>query len=75
MALGAAASFAMLRSEPLQLAMLLACAFGMAAAVSLSLWCVAGVLLARHLKTPRQWRVLNVVLGILLAASIIPMWR
>ncbi len=74
MALGAAASFAALASGPLQLALLLGSAFGLAATVSLSLWCMAGLLLARLLRTERQWRVLNAVLGFLLAASIIPMW-
>ncbi|TIW67960.1 MAG: LysE family translocator, partial [Mesorhizobium sp.] len=49
--------------------------FGLAAALSLSLWCVAGTLLARLLKTQRQWRALNIVLGLLLAASILQMWR
>ena len=74
MALGAAASFAALASGPLQLAALLGSAFGLAAAVSLSLWCVAGLLLARLLRTGRQWRALNTALGALLAASILPMW-
>ncbi len=74
MALGAAASFATLASGPLQLALLLGSAFGLAAAVSLSLWCMAGRLLARLLRTERQWRMLNAVLGVLLAASIIPIW-
>ncbi len=74
MALGAAASFAVMASGPLQLAVLLGSAFGLAAAVSLSLWCVAGLLLARLLRTERQWRTLNAVLGLLLAVSIIPMW-
>lgn len=74
MALGAAASFAALASGPLQLALLLGSAFGLAAAVSLSLWCMAGLLLACLLRTERQWRVLNAVLGLLLAASIVPMW-
>jgi threonine/homoserine/homoserine lactone efflux protein len=74
MALGAAASFAMLARGPLQLAVLLGSAFGLAACASLSMWCAAGVLFARLLKTPAQWRVLNGVLGFLLAASIIPMW-
>ena len=73
-ALGAAASFAALASGPLHLALLLRSAFGLAAAVSLSLWCMAGLLLARLLRTERQWRMLNAVLGVLLAASIIPMW-
>ena len=75
MGLGAAASFAALANGPLQLALLLGAVFGLAAAVSLSLWCVAGTLLARLLRTERQWRVLNIALGLLLAASIIPMWR
>ena len=75
MALGAAASFAALADGPLQLALLLGAVFGLAAAFSLSLWCVAETLLARLLKTERQWRALNIVLGLLLAASILQMWR
>lgn len=74
MALGAAASFAMLASGPFQLAVLLGSAFGLAAAVSLSLWCAAGLLLARTLRTERQWRLLNAALGVLLAVSVVPMW-
>ncbi|CAN7565905.1 LysE family translocator [Mesorhizobium sp. LjNodule214] len=75
MGLGAAASFAALADGPLQLALLLGAVFGLAAALSLSLWCVAGTLLARLLKTERQWRALNILLGLVLAASIVPMWR
>jgi threonine/homoserine/homoserine lactone efflux protein len=75
MGLGAAASFAALASGPLQLALLLGATFGLAAAASLSLWCVAGMVLARLLKTEWQWRALNIVLALVLAASIIPMWR
>jgi threonine/homoserine/homoserine lactone efflux protein len=75
MALGAAASFSILASGPLQLALLLGSALGFGAAVSLSLWCGAGLLLARTLRTKRQWRVLNGLLGLLLAVSIVPMWR
>ena len=74
MALGAAASFAMLASGPLHLALLLGATFGLAAITSLSLWCVAGFLLARTLKADWQWRLLNGMLGALLAASILPMW-
>ncbi|TIX64054.1 MAG: LysE family translocator, partial [Mesorhizobium sp.] len=55
--------------------LLLGAVFGLAAAFSLSLWCVAGTLLARLLKTERQWRALNIALGLLLAASILQMWR
>ncbi|WP_322042520.1 LysE family translocator [Paraburkholderia sp. J67] len=75
MTAGAAASFALLAPSPRQLAVLFGAAFGIAACVSLVLWCTLGTLLARLLRTPDQWRILNLVLGILLAASIIPTWR
>lgn len=74
MTMGAAASFDAIANGPLQLAALLASVFGVAAAVSLVLWCMAGQMLARLLKTERQWRVLNTVLALLLATSIAPMW-
>ncbi len=74
MTLGAAASFAALASTPLHLSALLGIAFGVAAMASLSLWCCAGLLFARVLRTELQWRALNVALGLLLAISIVPMW-
>ena len=74
MTLGAAASFASLASGPVQLALLLGPVFGAAAALSQSAWCVAGQVLARLLRSEGQWRALNAVLGVLLAASIVPMW-
>ena len=74
MAFGAAASFAALADGPVRLAALLGVVFGAAAAASLSVWCLAGQLLARLLRTDRQWRVLNALLAILLVASILPMW-
>lgn len=74
MALGAASSFAALNSSPVQLALLLGGVFGVAGALSLALWCAAGVVLARVLTTRWHWQVLNGVLGALLAASVLPMW-
>jgi threonine/homoserine/homoserine lactone efflux protein len=74
MTLGAAASFAALSAVPWYLGMLLGMSFVAGATISLSLWCLAGLLLARLLKTDTQWRVLNFTLGLLLAVSIIPMW-
>lgn len=71
---GAAASFAALAGSPAELAVLLGTVFGLAAIVSLSLWCVAGQVLARRLRADWQWRVLNTLLAFLLVASIIPMW-
>ncbi|MBB2927832.1 LysE family translocator [Paraburkholderia silvatlantica] len=75
MTVGAAASFALLASSPNRLALLLGAAFGVAACVSLALWCALGVLLARLFRTPRHWRILNLAMGVLLAASVIPAWR
>jgi len=74
MTLGAAASFAAIADGPLQLGVLLGCAFGVAAILSLSLWCAAGLLLARLLRSDSQWRILNVLLGLLLVISIAPIW-
>ncbi|MEM5310161.1 LysE family transporter [Paraburkholderia sp. JHI869] len=75
MTVGAAASFALLASSPNRLAMLLGTAFGVAACASLALWCALGVLLARLLRTPRHWRMLNLAMGALLAASLLLTWR
>lgn len=74
MTIGAAASFAGLGHGPLTLALLLAAAFLIGAGLSLTLWCLAGQMLGRLLRTDRQWRLLNGVLGCLLVLSIIPMW-
>ncbi|RZF28565.1 LysE family translocator [Paraburkholderia sp. UYCP14C] len=75
MTIGAAASFAVLANDPNRLAMLLGAAFGVAACASLALWCALGVLLGRLFQTPRHWRMLNLAMGVLLAASVIPTWR
>ncbi|MDJ0948009.1 MAG: LysE family transporter [Alphaproteobacteria bacterium] len=74
MAFGAAASFAALAASPLDLALIMGSTFGLAAILSLALWCAGGVVLARTLRTEWQWRVLNGVLGLLLAASIVQLW-
>ncbi|MBB5510179.1 LysE family translocator [Paraburkholderia atlantica] len=75
MTVGAAASFALLANNPNRLAMLLGAAFGVAACASLALWCALGVLLGRLFRTPSHWRLLNLAMGVLLAASVIPTWR
>jgi len=74
MTLGASASFAALAPDPLRLGALLGASFGLAAIVSLSIWCLAGLLFARLLRTDLQWRLLNGTLALLLVISIIPMW-
>lgn len=75
MTLGAAASFAGLTRDAAELAALLGTVFGVLALISLMLWCVAGLLLARLLRQNWQWRALNVALALALAASILTMWR
>ncbi len=75
MTLGAAASFAGLARDAAELAALLGLVFGVLALLSLMLWCVAGLLLARLLKQAWQWRILNITLAAALAASILTMWR
>jgi threonine/homoserine/homoserine lactone efflux protein len=54
---------------------LLGTVFGVLALLSLMLWCVAGLLLARLLTQAWQWRALNIALALMLAASIATMWR
>ncbi|AUG52529.1 LysE family translocator [Thalassospira marina] len=74
MTMGAAASFSALFTTPISLASWLSLAFGLSAIISLTLWCSTGMFLARLLKTDRQWKALNIFLGLLLAASIVPIW-
>ncbi|TAL54741.1 LysE family translocator [Pandoraea sp.] len=74
MTLAAAASFAVIAHGPMRLAALLGISFAVAAMASLSIWCMAGLALARLLHSERQWRCLNGVLAMLLVASIVAMW-
>lgn len=74
MTVSAAAAFAPLAVSPGGLAVLLAASFGIAASVSLTLWCALGVLLARRLRTPRHWSAFNLCMATLLVLSIIATW-
>jgi threonine/homoserine/homoserine lactone efflux protein len=74
MTLAAAAAFAALAHGPAQLALMLGSSFCLAAVFSLVLWSSAGMVLARMLQTDGQWRVLNAILGLLLAATLVPIW-
>ena len=74
MTMGAAASFSALASGPAHLALILGLTFGATASVSLVIWCLAGQMLARALRSDWQWKALNVALAALLVLSIIPMW-
>lgn len=74
MAVGAAGAYTALVDDPVTLGLLLAAVFGIAATVSMLVWCSGGQVLARLLKTERQWRAVNIALALLLVASILPMW-
>ncbi|WP_213881869.1 LysE family translocator [Pseudomonas sp. dw_358] len=71
---GAAAAYTHLASGPAPLAGLMGASFGLCAAISLSIWCVAGRELGRRVRHARHWRLINAVLGGLIVASIVPMW-
>jgi threonine/homoserine/homoserine lactone efflux protein len=75
MTLGAAASFASSDGGLARLALAFGASFGLGASASLVLWCAVGIVIAKVLRTPAHWRVVNVTLSALLAASIIPTWR
>jgi threonine/homoserine/homoserine lactone efflux protein len=74
MSAGAATSFAAPAADPLQISLWFAAVFGMFGLLSMSVWSVAGVLLARALRTDRQWQAVNITLAIALTASILPTW-
>lgn len=74
MTLGAAASFSALAEGAYRLAALLGATFGLVAAFSLCVWAITGGLLARLIRSERQWRGVNILLGLALAATIAPIW-
>ncbi|WP_299474483.1 LysE family translocator [uncultured Roseibium sp.] len=74
MALGVASSFAELANEPLLLGGILALVFGLSALVSLTVWALAGGLIARCLSTDQHWHLFNGTMAVLLSASIIQFW-
>ena len=75
MAIAAASAYSGLSDDPVRLAILLGAVLGSTATLSLTLWCMGGQWLSCVLKTEVQWRAVNVALGLLLAASVVPMWR
>lgn len=72
--MGASSSFSHLVSWPPGQIALMGATFLAFASASMTLWCVTGHALARLLKSDWQWQVLNRIMGLLLASSIIPIW-
>lgn len=74
MALSAAAGYTALASSAPQRAMVLSLVFCLLMIPNWALWCSGGQALARVLRTERHWQVANTVLGVLVVASLIPIW-
>lgn len=74
MTTGAAASFSPVATDPAEVAVILGIVFGCFAWLSLSVWCLGGQMLRRALTRNWQWRALNLLLALLLVASILPIW-
>lgn len=72
MSLGAAASYAIPQVTPGLQAIIQGLTLGLAGLLSLSLWCVAGSVLARQIKTESGWRRINRLMALLLVVSVIP---
>lgn len=53
----------------------IALTFGLISMPCLLVWALVGQGAGRLLRTPRHWRVFNIVMGLLLAASVLPLLR
>ena len=71
-AIGAVAAYTTPGSTGVQ-ALVLACVFFVAALGSLAFWTLAGVGAGRLLQTPRNRRVFNLAMALLLVASLVPL--
>lgn len=74
MALGVASSFSKLASSPLVLGGILALVFALSACLSLTIWALAGGLVARWLSAEWHWHLFNGTMALLLTVSIIQLW-
>lgn len=74
MAFASAGAYSQLSENRLNLALLLGAVFAGLGTLSLTLWCVSGACLSKLIKEPRQWRIVNITLGLLIVASIVSMW-
>jgi threonine/homoserine/homoserine lactone efflux protein len=72
--ISATAAYASLTESTAVLATVLVAIFAVCCAIACITWCAGGHALARVVKTERQWQVVNAVLGLLLALTVIPMW-
>ncbi len=74
MAMGVASSFSDMVSEPIVLGAILAGTFVFAASFSLSVWALAGGVVARLFIFDWHWNVFNGLMAVLLAATVMQFW-
>ncbi|EHL98110.1 translocator protein, LysE family [Acetobacteraceae bacterium AT-5844] len=74
-ALAAMSAFTYPGEEVLVSGLRIAAVFGLVSMPSLFVWALLGQSAGRMLRTPRQWRMFNVIMGLLLAASVLPLLR
>jgi threonine/homoserine/homoserine lactone efflux protein len=74
MAIAASATYAGLVPNAMLLALVLGGVFAAAAIAATLFWCAGGVMLGNTLRSAKQWKTVNLILGGLTAASIIPLW-
>jgi len=74
LAVGASATFSTLVSAPEVLGLLLAGSFVICGMCALSFWCLLGAGLRQWIKSDRTWQAVNILLALLLAATVVPIW-
>jgi len=74
MAVGVAGSFSGISDNPTVVALIFGCVFAVSALMSLSIWAMAGSVLARVIKSNWQWHLFNGSMAILLVLSIVSFW-
>ncbi|MEM1078137.1 MAG: LysE family translocator [Pseudomonadota bacterium] len=74
MAVGVASSFSDLAAAPLRVGGTLAAVFLLAAGLSMSIWTLAGRLLAARLSRDWHWHLFNGVMAALLAVTVLQFW-
>ncbi|WP_298985496.1 LysE family translocator [uncultured Roseibium sp.] len=74
MALAVASSFSQIAVHPTTLGFILATIFAVAACLSLSVWALAGSVVARTLSRAWHWHMFNWTMAVLLLASIVMFW-
>jgi len=74
MSLAAAASYSAVANSAALLAITLGLVFAIAAACSMSIWCIAGQAFTKVLRSAWHWRLVNCILATVLACTTVPMW-